>query len=81
MHFFLISSLGKGFQWLLETGSFFIWGTKKWLLVALDRWSSNARTVVQELAWVDSSVVILGKWSSYRGGRLSRFDCNIKITL
>ena len=50
-------------------------GQKKWSLVALDRWSSNTVTIVSKLAWVDSELVVLEKWFSYRGGRLSRFDC------
>ena len=28
-----------------------------------------------KFAWTDSALVVLDKWSSYRGGRLSRFDC------
>ena len=42
---------------------------KKWLLVALGRWSSWT------FAWADSALVVLDEWSSYRGGRLNRFDC------
>ena len=52
-------------------------GQKKWLLVALDRWwLSYIYTVmlVWELAWADSALVATGKWSSYRGGGISRFD-------
>ena len=44
-------------------------------LVALDRWSSYAIMIVWELAWVESTLVILDEYSSYRGCRLSRFDC------
>ena len=29
-----------------------------------------------EFAWVDSGLVVLDKWSSYRGGHLNKFDCN-----
>ena len=58
---------------------FSFWGQKKWLLVALDRWSSYTVTIVWELAWVDSAS--LDEWSSYRGGRLSRFDCNYNTNL
>ena len=47
---------------------------KKWLLVALDKWSSYTVTTVWEFAWVDSALVDLDKWSSYRGGCLNRFD-------
>ena len=46
-----------------------------WLLVALDRCSSYAVTVVWELAWADSVLVVLDEWSSYRGYRLSKFSC------
>ena len=49
---------------------------KKWLLVALDRWSAYTVANILELARVDSALVILGEWSSYRGGRLDRFDYN-----
>ena len=55
---------------------FFISKTKKWSLVTLDRWSSYIVTIVQEFAWTDSALVVLDKWSFYRGGRLNRFDCN-----
>ena len=30
--------------------------------------------IVWKFAWVDSALVVLDKWLSYRGGRLSRFD-------
>ena len=39
--------------------------------------SSYTVTIVLELAWANSALVVLVKWLSYRGGRLSRFDCNI----
>ena len=45
----------------------------KWLLVALDRWSTSTVTNVWEFAWADSALVVLDEWSSYRGGRLKRF--------
>ena len=51
---------------------------KKWLLVTLDRWSSYAVRIAWESAWADSALVLLDKWSSYRGGCLSRFDCENK---
>ena len=54
---------------------FFLLGDKKWLLVALDRWSSYTVMIVWELAWADSALVVLGEWSTYRGGHMSRFDC------
>ena len=44
-------------------------------MVALGRWLFYAVRVTWELAWADSALVILDEWSSYRGGRLSRFDC------
>ena len=56
-------------------GFFFIWETrKKWSLVALDWWLSYTVMIVWKFAWVGSALVILDKWLSYRGGRLSRFD-------
>ena len=30
--------------------------------------------LVWELAWADSALVAVGKWLSYRGGGISRFD-------
>ena len=65
------------FRWIF----FSFRGQKKWLLVALDRWSSYTVTIVWELAWVDSAMVILDKWLTYRGGRISRFDCNLKLSI
>ena len=50
-------------------------GQKKWSLVALDRCLSYTVTIIWPLAWADSGLVILDEWSSYRGGRLSKFDC------
>ena len=50
---------------------------KKCSLVALSRWSSYAVTTAWELAWMDSALVILGEWSTYRGGRMTRFDCTL----
>ena len=58
---------------------FFIWGTKKWLLVALDRSLSDAGTIVWEFAWADSALVVLNKWLSHRGGCLNRFDCIYQV--
>ena len=57
-------------------GLFFLSETKKWSLVALDRWLSYTVTIVQEFAWADSELVVLDEWLSYRGGCLNRFDCN-----
>ena len=48
---------------------------KKGSLVTLGRCLSYTVTIVWEFAWTDSALVVLDKWSSYRGGRLSRFDC------
>ena len=53
---------------------------KKWLLIALDRWLSYTVMIVWEFAWVDSALVVLDEWSSYRGGPLNRFDCKRKFT-
>ena len=56
---------------------FFSFGRqKKWSLVTLDRWSSDAGTILWEFAWADSVLVVLDEWSSYRGGWLKQFDCN-----
>ena len=55
---------------------FFVWETKKWSLVDLDRWSSYTVTIVWQFGWPDSALVVLDKWPSYTGGRLNRFDCN-----
>ena len=63
-------------QWLFRQGFFFISETRKWLLVALDRWLSYTVMIVRKLSWADSALVILGEWLSYREGCLSRFDCN-----
>ena len=54
-------------------------GQKKWSLVALGKWSSYAVTVVWELAWADSALVVLDEWLSYIGGRISRFNCICSI--
>ena len=40
-----------------------------WSLVALDRWSFYTVTI----AW-DSALFVLDELSSYKGGRLNRFD-------
>ena len=59
---------------------FFIWETKKWLLVVLDRWLSYTVTTAWKFPWADSALVILDDWSSYRGGRLNRFDYTWKTS-
>ena len=41
----------------------------------LDRWLSYTVMIVWKLAWADSALVVLDDWSSYRGGRLNRFNC------
>ena len=53
----------------------------KWPLVGLDRQSSYAVTIAWEFAKMDSALVVLDEWSSYRGGRLNRFDFNCKFLL
>ena len=81
MHCFLclfrISFLDKGYQWLFQM-TFFHLGDKKSV-----RWSgqigvalSYTVTIVQEFSWVDSALVVLNEWLSYRGGRLNKFSCN-----
>ena len=42
----------------------------------LDRWLSYTITLVWEFDWVDSALVFLQEWSSYRSGHLKRFDCS-----
>ena len=70
------------FCWIKFISGYFRWaffhlGEKnKWSLLALDRWSSYAVTIVWEFAWADSALIILDEWSFYRGGHLNRFDCN-----
>ena len=60
---------------------FFSFGRQKaWLLVTLDRWLSFAVPIAWEFAWVDSVVVVIDEWLSYRGGRLNRFDCRRRIS-
>ena len=54
---------------------FFIWETKK-----SGRWSSYTVTIVWEFAWADPVLVVLDECSSYRGGRLNRFDCGLLLT-
>ena len=67
---FRISLLDRVFQWLLQRAIFPLGDKKKWLLVALDRWFSYTVTIAPELAWADSKLVVLQRWS------LNRFDCN-----
>ena len=62
---------------VLDRFFFSFGGQEKWSLVALDRWLSCTVTIVCELAWADSALVLLDDWSSYRGGYISRFDCTI----
>ena len=58
--------------------SFFSFGRQKeWSLVVLDKCLlSYTVTAAWEFACEDSALVILDKCSSYRGGRLNRFDCS-----
>ena len=50
---------------------FFILETKKW--------SSYTVTTVREFTWVDLAFAVLDEWSSYRDGRLNRFDIVFKL--
>ena len=53
-----------------------IFGTvKKWLVVALDRWSFCAMLIVSNITWVVLWVVVMERWLFYRGGLWDRFDC------
>ena len=47
-------------------------------VVVLD--SMGLYGVVLEFAWVDSVLVVLDEWLSYRGGRLNRFDFKCFLT-
>ena len=48
-----------------------------WSMVALDSWSPYTVTIVWQFAWAYSTLFVLYEWSSYRGGRLNRFDCTL----
>ena len=53
-----------------------------WALVALNKWLSDIVTIGWELAWANSELAILSKWSPYRGGLVSRFDSTtIKLVI
>ena len=52
---------GQSFVVLFYTGSFFIWETKKWFLIWIDRWQSYTVTVVWKFPWADSALVVLDK--------------------
>ena len=67
----------KFFSGCFRQGFFSFGRQKKWSLVALNRWSSNTVTIVWEFAGADSALVVLDKWSSYRGGCLNRFNYNV----
>ena len=73
---FHISLLDKVYWWLFQAGFFSFGRQKKWLLVLLGRWSPYTVTIAWEFAWADSALVVLHKWSSYRGSRLNSFHCN-----
>ena len=54
---------------------FFNLGDKKVVAGRVKRWLSYTVTIVRELVGTDSTLVVLDKWSSYRGSHISRFDC------
>ena len=54
----------KFFSGCFREAFFHLGDKKKWSLVALDRWSSYTATIVWELAWADSVLVVLDKWPS-----------------
>ena len=63
-------------------GFFSFGGQKKWSLVALDRWSSYTVTIVWELAWAVSALVVLDEGLSYRGIPLDLFfTCGTLISI
>ena len=35
-------------------------------------------TILWKFSWANSALVFLDETSSYRGGRLNRFDCNFR---
>ena len=55
---------------------FFIWGPKRVVAGCVRQVVSYAVTIIWELARADSALVILGEWLSYKGGRITRFDCS-----
>ena len=63
------SSLGKGLQWLFQTGFFTFGDKKKQSLVAVDSWSSY------KLGMYGNFLGQGQHWSSDRGGRLNKFNC------
>ena len=74
--FFPNFSLGKSLSGCFRKGFFHLGDKKKLSLVALNRWPSYTVTIIWEIAWADSLLVVLDEWWSYVGGRLNRFDCN-----
>ena len=61
-------STGYTFAVAVLDSFFFIWGQKKWLLVALDRWWTYTVMIIYQLAWADSGlvvrqVVVIKRWS------------------
>ena len=47
----------------------------------LDWWSYYTVTIVWGFAWVDSALVVLDEWLSYRSDHLNRFDCIVILYL
>ena len=74
---FSISLLDKVFSGCFRQAFFHLGDQKKCSLIAFNRWSSYTVTIVREFAGADSALVVLDEWSSYRGGRLNKFDCNV----
>ena len=56
---------------------FFIWDTKKVVAGRVRQvvvlYSNDCN--VWEFVWAESVLVVLDEWSSYKSGRLNRFDC------
>ena len=74
MHCFSVLWWVKVCKGCFETGSFFHLGNKKtggWSCLPVDR---LILTNVWKLTWVDSTLVVLDEWLSYKGGRFSWFD-------
>ena len=53
---------------------FFIWWTKQVVAGRVRQVMSCTVTILREFALMDSALIVLDKWPSYRGGRLYRYN-------
>ena len=74
-HFFT----GENFVVVVLDRLFFIWETKRVVAGHIGQVVVLTVTTVWEFAWADLTLVVLDKWSSYRGGRFNRFDCKYLV--